>query len=128
MGSEHHSVREGGLCQQNEKRCSVSTTSRLRSKGDRFRRDKVSHNEVLAKIRDPDLKDCFSVLELWIPSSASPQKPAVKNRSKSTEEIQQAKKAFHTTQKSLPGRCEMEELKGNPEGSEMPSSSSEELK
>ncbi|CAH2277305.1 Hypothetical predicted protein [Pelobates cultripes] len=39
--------------------------------------------------------------------SSSPQKPGVKGRSKSTEEIQPAKKAFHTTQKSLPSTGEV---------------------
>uniref|UniRef100_A0AAY5KHH3 Uncharacterized protein n=1 Tax=Esox lucius TaxID=8010 RepID=A0AAY5KHH3_ESOLU len=39
----------------------------------------------------------------------SPQKQTVKNRSKSTDEVQQAKKAFHTTQKSLPGKPETED-------------------
>ncbi|KAG8439327.1 hypothetical protein GDO86_005522 [Hymenochirus boettgeri] len=38
--------------------------------------------------------------------SSSPQKHNVKSRSKSTEEIQQAKKAFHTPQKSLPNTGE----------------------
>ncbi|KAJ8337476.1 hypothetical protein SKAU_G00364420 [Synaphobranchus kaupii] len=34
------------------------------------------------------------------------------SRSKSTEEVQQAKKqAFHTPQKSLPGRSDLEKLK-----------------
>ncbi|OCT88662.1 hypothetical protein XELAEV_18017292mg [Xenopus laevis] len=40
------------------------------------------------------------------PKSSSPQKHTVKNRSKSTEEVQQAKKAFHTPQKSLPNTGE----------------------
>ncbi|MEE6479735.1 hypothetical protein FKM82_012358 [Ascaphus truei] len=40
------------------------------------------------------------------PKSSSPQKQGVKGRSKSTEEIQQAKKAFHTPQKSLPSTGE----------------------
>ncbi|KAM4036516.1 uncharacterized protein ACNLHF_015459 isoform 1-T1 [Anomaloglossus baeobatrachus] len=40
------------------------------------------------------------------PKASSPQKHAVKGRSKSTEEIQQAKKAFHTPQKSLPSTGE----------------------
>uniref|UniRef100_A0AAY4BI31 Uncharacterized protein n=1 Tax=Denticeps clupeoides TaxID=299321 RepID=A0AAY4BI31_9TELE len=43
--------------------------------------------------------------------SSSPQKYTVKNRSKSTEEVQQAKKAFQTPQKSLPGKPELEDLK-----------------
>ncbi|KAJ8281581.1 hypothetical protein COCON_G00041000 [Conger conger] len=62
-------------------------------------------------------------------SSTSPQKQILKNnRSKSTEEVQQAKKAFHTPQKSLPGRPDLEKLKETPEGSETPSASTEELK
>ncbi|KAL4659818.1 hypothetical protein GN956_G153 [Arapaima gigas] len=61
-------------------------------------------------------------------SSSAPQKHT-KNRSKSTSEIQQVKKTFHTPQKSLPGKTELEKLKEAPEGTEMPSSSlSEELK
>ncbi|XP_030621352.1 sodium-dependent phosphate transport protein 2A [Chanos chanos] len=43
--------------------------------------------------------------------STSPHKHPVKSRSKSTEEIQQAKKAFHTPQKSLPGRPDLEKVK-----------------
>uniref|UniRef100_A0A3B1JPW0 Uncharacterized protein n=1 Tax=Astyanax mexicanus TaxID=7994 RepID=A0A3B1JPW0_ASTMX len=39
------------------------------------------------------------------------QKHMVKSRSKSTEEIQQAKKAFHIPQKSLPGGSELEKVK-----------------
>ncbi|KAI1898452.1 hypothetical protein AGOR_G00072500 [Albula goreensis] len=62
------------------------------------------------------------------PSTTSPQKQIVKSRSKSTEEIQQAKKAFHTPQKSLPGRTDLEKLKEAPEGSDTPTSLSEELK
>uniref|UniRef100_A0A8C4XDA7 Uncharacterized protein n=1 Tax=Erpetoichthys calabaricus TaxID=27687 RepID=A0A8C4XDA7_ERPCA len=42
---------------------------------------------------------------------SSPQKQTVKNRSRSTDEIQQAKKAFHTPQKSLPGNRELDQLK-----------------
>ncbi|KAJ8405491.1 hypothetical protein AAFF_G00319640 [Aldrovandia affinis] len=60
--------------------------------------------------------------------STSPQKQSMKSRSKSTDEIQQAKKAFHTPQKSLPGRSDLEKLKEAPEGSDTPSSSSEDLK
>nr|DBA30897.1 TPA: hypothetical protein GDO54_006825 [Pyxicephalus adspersus] len=40
------------------------------------------------------------------PKASSPHKQGVKGRSKSTEEIQQAKKAFHTPQKSLPSTTE----------------------
>ncbi|KAI7796400.1 hypothetical protein IRJ41_023450 [Triplophysa rosa] len=43
-------------------------------------------------------------------STISPQKQTVKNRSKSTDEVQQAKKAFHTPQKSLPAKPETEKL------------------
>ncbi|GCC21092.1 hypothetical protein chiPu_0019559 [Chiloscyllium punctatum] len=43
--------------------------------------------------------------------TSSPQKQSVKNRSKSTDEVLQAKKAFHTPQISLPGRPELERLK-----------------
>ncbi|KAG5853395.1 hypothetical protein ANANG_G00072840 [Anguilla anguilla] len=70
---------------------------------------------------DPKVNEC---------SSTSPQKQIMKsNRSKSTEEVQQAKKAFHTPQKSLPGRSDLEKLKEEtPEGSDTPSASSEELK
>ncbi|GCB69797.1 hypothetical protein scyTo_0008453 [Scyliorhinus torazame] len=50
--------------------------------------------------------------------SASPQKQSVKNRSKSTDEVLQAKKAFHTPQISLPGRQELERLKESCETSE----------
>ncbi|KAK7130866.1 hypothetical protein R3I94_016120 [Phoxinus phoxinus] len=57
-------------------------------------------------------------------STISPQKQTVKNRSKSTEEVQQAKKAFHTPQKSLPAKPETEQLE---ETSEL-SASSEEFK
>ncbi|KAG7253616.1 hypothetical protein CRUP_018814 [Coryphaenoides rupestris] len=62
------------------------------------------------------------------PSNTSPQKH-LKCRSKSTEEIQQSKRAF-SSQKSLPGRPELERVKEAPDGSETPSSSSstEELK
>lgn len=56
------------------------------------------------------------------------QKHMVKSRSKSTEEIQQAKKAFHIPQKSLPGGSELDKVKEIPEESETPASSSEELK
>ncbi|KAI1902964.1 hypothetical protein AGOR_G00022000 [Albula goreensis] len=58
----------------------------------------------------------------------SPQKQVVKNRSMSTGEIQRAKQAFHTPQKSLPARSDLEKLKETPEGSDMLSSSYEELK
>ncbi|KAG7484550.1 hypothetical protein MATL_G00050670 [Megalops atlanticus] len=68
---------------------------------------------------DPEMDKCPSI---------SPQKQVVKNRSKSTGEIQQAKKAFHTPQKSLPGRSDLEKLKETPEGLETASSPSEELK
>lgn len=57
-------------------------------------------------------------------SATSPQKQTVKNRSKSTDEVQQAKKAFHTPQKSLPAKPETEKLE---ETAEL-SASSEELK
>ncbi|KAG5844204.1 hypothetical protein ANANG_G00159530 [Anguilla anguilla] len=60
--------------------------------------------------------------------SLSPQKKVVKNRSMSTGEIQQAKKAFHTPQTSLPVKSDMESLKETPVGSDTPSSFSEELK
>lgn len=40
------------------------------------------------------------------PKASSPHKQGVKGRSKSTDEIQQAKKAFHTPQKSLPSTRE----------------------
>ncbi|KAK3525721.1 hypothetical protein QTP70_006750 [Hemibagrus guttatus] len=43
--------------------------------------------------------------------TTSPQKHMVKSRSKSTEEIQQAKKAFQIPQKSLPGGSELEKVK-----------------
>ncbi|KAJ8347934.1 hypothetical protein SKAU_G00265230 [Synaphobranchus kaupii] len=58
----------------------------------------------------------------------SPQKQVVKNRSMSTGEIQQAKKAFHTPQTSLPVKSDLEKPKETPEGSDRPSSSWEELK
>ncbi|KAK1161081.1 sodium-dependent phosphate transport protein 2A-like [Acipenser oxyrinchus oxyrinchus] len=58
--------------------------------------------------------------------SSSPQKQTMKNRSKSTDEVQQAKKAFHTPQKSLPGKTELEKLKETSEVLET-SSSTEEL-
>ncbi|TDH07699.1 hypothetical protein EPR50_G00108680 [Perca flavescens] len=57
--------------------------------------------------------------------TTSPQK-RMKNRSKSTEEMQQTKKAF-SSQKSLPGRPELEKVKESPD-SDTPSSSMEELK
>ncbi|KAJ4945568.1 hypothetical protein JOQ06_023249 [Pogonophryne albipinna] len=60
------------------------------------------------------------------PSTTSPQKH-MKNRSKSTEEMQQTRKAF-SSQKSLPGRPELEKVKECPDSSETPSSSTEELK
>uniref|UniRef100_A0A4W4GRS2 Uncharacterized protein n=1 Tax=Electrophorus electricus TaxID=8005 RepID=A0A4W4GRS2_ELEEL len=44
----------------------------------------------------------------------SPQKQTVKNRSRSTDEVQQAKKAFHTPQKSLPAKPETEKLEVKP--------------
>ncbi|KAF3693846.1 hypothetical protein EXN66_Car009522 [Channa argus] len=59
-------------------------------------------------------------------TTTSPQKH-MKNRSKSTEEMQQSKKAF-SSQKSLPGRPEMERVKECPDVSDTPSSSTEELK
>ncbi|KAK1788123.1 hypothetical protein P4O66_016595, partial [Electrophorus voltai] len=46
--------------------------------------------------------------------STSPQKQTVKNRSRSTDEVQQAKKAFHTPQKSLPAKPETEKLEVKP--------------
>uniref|UniRef100_A0ACB8EJ36 Uncharacterized protein n=1 Tax=Sphaerodactylus townsendi TaxID=933632 RepID=A0ACB8EJ36_9SAUR len=45
--------------------------------------------------------------------STSPQRQGVKARSKSTEEIQPAKKAFHTPQKSLPNQMDADESKGS---------------
>ncbi|KAG7230263.1 hypothetical protein INR49_024367 [Caranx melampygus] len=60
------------------------------------------------------------------PTTTSPQKH-MKNRSKSTEEMQQSKKAF-SSQKSLPGRPELDRVKECPDGSDMPSASTEELK
>ncbi|KAL6117720.1 uncharacterized protein ACO6RY_15449 [Pungitius sinensis] len=60
------------------------------------------------------------------PTTTSPQK-YMKNRSKSTEEMQQTKKSF-SSQKSLPGRPELEKVKESSEGSDTPSSSTEELK
>ncbi|XP_053153488.1 regulator of G-protein signaling 14 isoform X2 [Hemicordylus capensis] len=44
---------------------------------------------------------------------SSPQKQGVKARSKSTEEIQPAKKAFHTPQKSLPNQTDGDESQGS---------------
>ncbi|MCI4381571.1 hypothetical protein PGIGA_G00253580 [Pangasianodon gigas] len=44
--------------------------------------------------------------------TTSPQKHMVKSRSKSTEEIQQAKKAFYIPQKSLPGGSDLDKVKG----------------
>ncbi|KAF6714830.1 hypothetical protein FQA47_013539 [Oryzias melastigma] len=60
------------------------------------------------------------------PSTTSPQKH-MRNRSKSTEEVQQSKKAF-SSQTSLPGRPELEKVKECPDGSDTSSSSTEELK
>lgn len=60
--------------------------------------------------------------------STSPQRHTVKSRSKSTEEVQQAKKAFHIPQKSLPGGSELEKVKEGPEENVTPASSTEELK
>ncbi|CAB1421146.1 unnamed protein product [Pleuronectes platessa] len=57
-------------------------------------------------------------------NTTSPQKH-MKNRSKSTEEMQQSKKAF-SSQKSLPGRPELDNVKECPDGSDTPSSSTEE--
>ncbi|TRY98393.1 hypothetical protein DNTS_021812 [Danionella cerebrum] len=57
-------------------------------------------------------------------SPISPQKQTVKNRSKSIDEVQQAKKAFHTPQKSLPAKPETERLE---ETAEL-SGSSEDIK
>ncbi|KAF7249511.1 Protein transport protein SEC7 [Varanus komodoensis] len=45
---------------------------------------------------------------------SSPQKQGVKARSKSTEDIQPAKKAFHTPQKSLPNQMDDDESKMGP--------------
>uniref|UniRef100_A0A1A8KRD8 Transcription elongation factor A (SII), 3 n=1 Tax=Nothobranchius kuhntae TaxID=321403 RepID=A0A1A8KRD8_NOTKU len=59
-------------------------------------------------------------------TSTSPQKH-MKSRSKSTEEMQHSKKAF-SSQKSLPGRPELDRVKECPDGSDTPSSSTEELK
>uniref|UniRef100_V9LEF8 Uncharacterized protein n=1 Tax=Callorhinchus milii TaxID=7868 RepID=V9LEF8_CALMI len=61
---------------------------------------------------------------------SSPQKQTVKSRSKSTDEILQAKKAFHTPQKSLPGKQELEKLKEaceSLESTELSSNREEEL-
>ncbi|KAG8578890.1 hypothetical protein GDO81_010654 [Engystomops pustulosus] len=52
------------------------------------------------------------------PKASSPQKHAVKGRSKSTEEIQQAKKAFHTPQKSLPSTGEESNIQDSAEATE----------
>ncbi|KAK5620009.1 hypothetical protein CRENBAI_003476 [Crenichthys baileyi] len=60
------------------------------------------------------------------PTSTSPQKH-MKNRSKSTEEMQQSRKAF-SSQKSLPGRPDLKKVKECPDGPDTPSSSTEELK
>lgn len=60
------------------------------------------------------------------PTNTSPQKH-MKNRSKSTEEVQQTKKAF-PSQKSLPGRPELDNVKECPDGSDASMSSTEELK
>ncbi|AWP12159.1 Hypothetical protein SMAX5B_008816 [Scophthalmus maximus] len=60
------------------------------------------------------------------PNSTSPQKH-MKNRSKSTEEMQHSKKAF-SSQKSLPGRPELDRVKECPDGSDTPPSSTEEEK
>ncbi|KAM3613351.1 uncharacterized protein V6R79_024641 [Siganus canaliculatus] len=59
------------------------------------------------------------------PTTTSPQKH-MKNRSKSTEEVQQTRKAF-SSQKSLPGRPDLDKVKEYPEGSDT-TSSEEELK
>ncbi|KAB5565438.1 hypothetical protein PHYPO_G00241490 [Pangasianodon hypophthalmus] len=60
--------------------------------------------------------------------TTSPQKHMVKSRSKSTEEIQQAKKAFYIPQKSLPGGSDLDKVKEGQEESEPPTSASEEFK
>ncbi|KAF4081027.1 hypothetical protein AMELA_G00156090 [Ameiurus melas] len=59
--------------------------------------------------------------------TTSPQKHMVKSRSKSTEEIPQAKKAFHIPQKSLPGGSDFDQVKEGQEEPEIPTSASEEL-
>ncbi|CAK6956537.1 hypothetical protein CCH79_00006054 [Scomber scombrus] len=51
----------------------------------------------------------------------------MKNRSKSTEEMQQSKRAF-SSQKSLPGRPDLDKVKEGLDGSDTTSSSTEELK
>ncbi|TRY98515.1 hypothetical protein DNTS_014642 [Danionella cerebrum] len=56
-----------------------------------------------------------------------PQKPPVQSRSKSTDEVQQAKKLFHISQKSLPGGSELEKVKEGSEENVTPASSTEEL-
>ncbi|KAM9835344.1 uncharacterized protein LOC133160058 [Syngnathus typhle] len=59
-------------------------------------------------------------------TSTSPQKH-MKNRSKSIEETQQSKRGI-SSQKSLPGRPELDRVKECLEASETPSASTEELK
>ncbi|KAM3867208.1 regulator of G-protein signaling 14-like [Diretmus argenteus] len=71
-------------------------------------------------------KDHTSSTSCLCPTTTSPQKH-MKNRSKSTEEIPQTKRAF-SSQKSLPGRPELDKVKEGPDGSETPSSSTEDLK
>ncbi|KAM9795530.1 regulator of G-protein signaling 14-like [Neosynchiropus ocellatus] len=70
--------------------------------------------------KEKELKETSSA------SSTSPQKQ-MKSRSKSTEEMQHSRKAF-SSQKSLPGRPELDKVKECFEGSDTPLSSTEELK
>ncbi|TWW54973.1 hypothetical protein D4764_09G0000220 [Takifugu flavidus] len=60
------------------------------------------------------------------PTNTSPQKH-VKNRSKSIDGVQQTKKAF-STQKSLPGRPDLDQVKECSDGSDCSTSSTEEQK
>ncbi|KAJ7316601.1 hypothetical protein JRQ81_002763 [Phrynocephalus forsythii] len=67
---------------------------------------------IAASIRKPTAGLGF-LLRICLEQSSSPQKQGVKARSKSTEEIQPAKKAFHTPQKSLPNQMDGDESKVN---------------
>ncbi|CAL8308458.1 unnamed protein product [Arctogadus glacialis] len=60
------------------------------------------------------------------PTNTSPQKH-MKHRSKSTDELQHPRRAF-SSQKSLPGRPELENVKEGSDDTESPTSSTEELK
>ncbi|CAI5766944.1 Hypothetical predicted protein [Podarcis lilfordi] len=61
---------------------------------------RITHQEIAMELNSKE-------------QSSSPQKQGVKARSKSTEEIQPAKKAFHTPQKSLPNQMDGDDSKGS---------------